>query len=163
MIAKNAWLAGAAVSKPIDEEILLKTVHDCLRNGGVPAPAEASGPIPAIASDAIHCSQTNNPRVMEIVPEFVAALPTKVRKMIDLLERSDLSGLQRIAHQLSGTCSGYGFGPVTQPARTVEQSIKEGKAVESVAAEVKTLIELIRRVDGYDGSKELDPTVKAPH
>jgi PAS domain S-box-containing protein len=162
------------LSKPVDEETLLITVQECLRSRAPSAPtdsAQAGFPrvpaasIPTGASDAdagtIHCSQIDNPRIMEIVPGFVAALPAKVRKMIDVLEREDLGALQQIAHQLSGSCGGYGFGAVTQPARTVDQSIKEGKPLESITAEVKTLIEVIRRIDGYDGSKELAPGVVA--
>jgi HPt (histidine-containing phosphotransfer) domain-containing protein len=93
---------------------------------------------------------------MEIVPEFVAGLPGKVRKMTDLLQRNDLTVLQEVAHQLSGTCGGYGFDPVTEPARTVEKSITDGK-VECITTDVKSLIDVIRRIDGYDESKELVP------
>jgi HPt (histidine-containing phosphotransfer) domain-containing protein len=74
--------------------------------------------------------------------------------MTDLLEHNDLPGLQALSHQLLGTCGGYGFGPVSEPARTVEQSIKAGQTLESVTPKVKSLIEVLRRIDGYDESKE---------
>jgi len=73
--------------------------------------------------------------------------------MIDLLERSDLAALLQLVHQLLGTCGGYGFDAVTQPARSVEQSIKAGRDLASIRAEVKSLVEVIRRIDGYDESK----------
>jgi HPt (histidine-containing phosphotransfer) domain-containing protein len=91
---------------------------------------------------------------MAIVPDFVASLPGKVGKMTDLLDHHDLPGLQALAHQLLGTCGGYGFAPVSEPARTVEQSVKAGRPLESIAPELKSLIEVIRRIDGYDASKE---------
>ncbi|HMD48828.1 MAG TPA: response regulator, partial [Bryobacteraceae bacterium] len=131
------------LSKPVNQDTLLKTVHKYMADGS--------------SSGTIRCSNVDNPRVMEIVPAFVAGLPAKVGKMADSLERKDLPAVQQIAHQLSGTCGGYGFAPVTQPARAVDQSIKKGKALESIAAEVKTLMEVIRRIDGYDESKEFVP------
>jgi HPt (histidine-containing phosphotransfer) domain-containing protein len=108
-------------------------------------------------SGTIRCSNVDNPQVMQIVPAFVAGLPGKVGKMTGCLEHNDLPGLQQMAHQLAGTCGGYGFEPVTEPARTVQQSIKEGKAIDLIGAEVKTLIDVIRRIEGYDASRELVP------
>jgi PAS domain S-box-containing protein len=150
------------LSKPVDEEKLLKTVQEHLGSDHSPVPTESAGagigPVLLAGNAAVNpikSSHADNPRIMEIVPEFVADLPGKVRAMIDFLERNDLPALQQIAHQLCGSSGGYGFAPVTQPARTVEQSIKEGKALECIGAEVQSLIELVRRVDGYDESKEL--------
>ena len=91
---------------------------------------------------------------MAIVPEFVASLPSKIGKMTDLLQHNDLPGLQSLAHQLLGTCGGYGFASVSEPARTVEQSAKTGRPLESITLELKSLIDVIRRIDGYDVSKE---------
>jgi HPt (histidine-containing phosphotransfer) domain-containing protein len=91
---------------------------------------------------------------MAIIPEFVAGLPGRVSKMIDLLEHNDLPELKKIAHQLLGTCGGYGFAPVTEPARTLEQSIKEDQPLELITRQVQSLIDVIRRIDGYEESKE---------
>jgi HPt (histidine-containing phosphotransfer) domain-containing protein len=77
-----------------------------------------------------------------------------VRRLADLLEHDDLSGLQALAHQLLGTCGGYGFAPISEPARTVEHSIKAGGTLQSVTPDVRSLIAAIRRIDGYDGVKE---------
>jgi PAS domain S-box-containing protein len=151
------------LSKPVEEDRLLKTVHEQLGKDHSPEPndsaeAGSAGP-PAPAGDAdgsnrIKSSFASESRIMAIVPEFVDGLPDKVRKMIDLLERKDLTTVQQIAHQLLGACGGYGFAAVSQPASQVEQSIKAGNDVESISADVKSLIEVIRRIDGYDESKE---------
>jgi HPt (histidine-containing phosphotransfer) domain-containing protein len=74
--------------------------------------------------------------------------------MTVLLERNDLPGVQAVAHELLGTCGGYGFAPVSEPARKVEQSVKAGRPLESITSEVKSLIDVIRRIEGYDESKE---------
>jgi PAS domain S-box-containing protein len=156
------------LSKPIDEEKLLKTVNEHLGTDHAPVPNESaeagvvgSSPLSSDANasnktdpNTMRSSYADNPRIMEIIPEFVAGLPGEVAKMTDLLEHNDLPGLQMLSHQLLGTCGGYGFGPVSEPARTVEQSIKTGQTLESVTLAVKSLIEVLRRIDGYDERKE---------
>ena len=170
------------LSKPIDQETLLKTVHKYLGNACPPQPLDSAGADigaaapagedggsnlvigsnPVVESNTIKSSHVDDLRIMEIVPEVVAGLPGKVRKLTDLLQRNDLTVLQELAHQISGTCGGYGFAAVTEPARNVERSIKDGK-VEGITTDVKSLIEVIRRIDGYDESKELVPARNGPN
>jgi response regulator RpfG family c-di-GMP phosphodiesterase len=150
------------LSKPVSEEKLLTTVHEYLGNDHSPMPddsakaSSAASPPPASdadGSDRIKSSFSNDSRIMQIMPEFVAGLAAHVREMINLLERNDLPGLQKIAHQLLGASGGYGFDVVSQLASVVEQSIKAGKDLKSITAETKSLIEVIRRIDGYEESK----------
>ena len=136
------------LSKPVDEDRLLRTVHEHVGKTAHPVPS-------ANVASRIHSGRAGDPRIMAIVPQFVAGLPGQVSRMTSLLqELNGLAGLQQLAHQLLGTCGGYGFAPVSEPARTVEQSIKAGHDRASVTAEVQSLIEVIRRIDGYDQSKE---------
>jgi len=152
------------LSKPVDEEKFLKTVQAHLGEGGSPLPNDRTGagtagsPPPPVdiggSNNRIKSSHAGNPRIMEIIPEFLAGLPGRVGKMTVLLERNDLPGVQAVAHELLGTCGGYGFAPVSEPARKVEQSVKAGRPLESITSEVKSLIDVIRRIEGYDESKE---------
>jgi signal transduction histidine kinase/response regulator RpfG family c-di-GMP phosphodiesterase len=138
------------LSKPIDEETLLRTVKEHLGDGPLPSDSSTH----TATFETIKSSYSANPRIMAILPDFVAGLPGKVRRLADLLEHDDLSGLQALAHQLLGTCGGYGFAPISEPARTVEHSIKAGGTLQSVTPDVRSLIAAIRRIDGYDGVKE---------
>jgi CheY-like chemotaxis protein len=140
------------LSKPIEEATLLETVNANLRNTHL----EPAGPAPLAAdtaSNQIKSSLAGNPRMMEIIPAFVERLGGKVHTMIDLLEKKDLPALQRAIHDLVGTAGGYGFGFITQPARKVEQAIKAGNPLEAITGEFKSLLELIRRIDGYEEIK----------
>ncbi|MGD0462247.1 MAG: PAS domain S-box protein [Tepidisphaeraceae bacterium] len=148
------------LSKPVKEETLLKTVNQYLGNAPSLARDEGGGVAgsepPRRAADGpgtIKSSLADNPRMHAIIPEFVSGLPGEVRKMNDLLAQNDLAALEKVVHQLRGASGGYGFDPLTEPATRVEESIKAGKALESIAAEIKSLIEVIRRIDGYDESK----------
>jgi two-component system CheB/CheR fusion protein len=135
------------LSKPIDEEKLLKTVQENLGKdqplassdvaeagavGSTPPPGDAGASTCKTDSNRIKSSHSANPGIMAIIPEFVAGLPGEVRKLTDLLECNDLLELQKVAHQLLGTCGWYGF----------------------VAASGPALISVIRRIEGYDETKE---------
>ena len=154
----------AYLSKPIGEETLLRSVHEHLGNDHPASPddtARAGTTVlpPPANSSSDHCNRIKSSfaadsRIMRIVPEFVEGLAAKVAKMLDFLERNDLTALKEMAHQLLGACGGYGFGAVSQPASTLEQSIKAGRDLQSITAETKSLIEVIRQIDGYDESKE---------
>jgi len=147
------------LSKPVEEDKLLRTVREHLGTHPAPVPndaaaADAGSPLPTAGCNVIKSNLAGDPRIMRIMSEFVDGLPGNVGKMIDLLKRNDLPALQRLAHQLLGVCGGYGFAPVSEPAHLVEQSIKAGKDLKSVTGEVQSLIGVIRRIDGYDQSKE---------
>ncbi|MEA2735892.1 MAG: hypothetical protein QOE14_2343 [Humisphaera sp.] len=158
------------LSKPIDEETLLKTVNQHLGNDSSPTPSDSHGAgsasRPAAAADndsnRIRSSLAGNPRMMKIIPEFVDGLPGEVQKLNDLLERNDLAALQRVVHQLLGAAGGYGFEAVSEPARRAEDSIKAGQALESITAEIKSLTEIIRRIEGYDETKAPAAAAEAP-
>jgi PAS domain S-box-containing protein len=148
---------NAYLSKPVAEEALLAAVNQYLGKP-VPndnAPAIAVAPLPARAatgSDQIKSTLAGDPRMLEIIPIFVGRLPGKVHKMLDLLEHRDLVELQHVVHDLLGTAGGYGFAVVSSPARKAQQSIREGAALEPITAEINSLIEVIRRIEGYDES-----------
>ena len=142
------------LSKPVDEETLLTAVNQYLGksvpNGGAestPPPNADYGP------GLIKSSLAGDPRMTKIIPVYVDRLPDKVRKMLELLEHRDLVTLQRVIHDIVGTAGGYGFAPISLPARRAEQSIRGGDALESVSAAIGSLIEVIRRIEGYDESK----------
>jgi len=146
------------LSKPVNEETLLKTVDRHLGHGPSLGPDVGAGagvarsqpPLePANDSGVIKSSLADNPRMQTIIPQFVEGLPGEVQKMIDLLERNELAALQKVVHQLLGASGGYGFDPVTEPAVRAEGSIKAGNAPESIKAEIDSLIAVIRRIDGY--------------
>jgi CheY-like chemotaxis protein/HPt (histidine-containing phosphotransfer) domain-containing protein len=151
------------LSKPIPAELLLKTVRRHLIDNRPPQQSDAAAigisptPLPSLpAADGgrIKSSLADYPGMTKIIPEFVEGLPGEVRKMLDLLQRNDLGELQRVVHQLRGASGGYGFEPVTEPATKTEQLIKAGQPVESVAPNVQSLIDVIRRIDGYNKNAE---------
>jgi HPt (histidine-containing phosphotransfer) domain-containing protein len=90
--------------------------------------------------------------MMEILTEFVDGLPGKVLEMTDCLQKNDMASLRLVVHQLRGAAGGYGFAAITQPATSVEQSIDASSGIESIIAQTKSLMNVIRRIEGFQGS-----------
>jgi CheY-like chemotaxis protein len=145
------------LSKPVDEERLLSTVNQYLgrlvpRGGG--GGARLAGFAGEADAGRIGSSFAGDAPMMKIIPDFVSRLPGKVYKMLDLLEHRDLEALQRVVHDIAGTAGGYGFAPVSHWARKAQDSLRGGNAFEPIAAAIYSLIEVIRRVEGYEGSHD---------
>jgi len=149
----------AYLSKPVDEETLLSAVNRVLGNDRTPVPQKNR--VLDQERGRIRSSLAGDPRMLEIIPAFVERLPSKVHKMLDFLERQDLVALQQVVHELVGTAGGYGFAPVSPQARRAEQAIRAHDDVASIAAEITSLIELIRRIEGYEESKVAVATQRA--
>lgn len=76
----------------------------------------ASGPIrSAFAGDA---------DMAELVREFVAEMPERVRGLEALWQTQALEDLRRSAHQLKGSGGGYGFGPLSEAAAVLESELE---------------------------------------
>ena len=160
----------AYLSKPVIEKTLLAAVDQYL---GKRVPSDRSGEITGSApptgapsgSDRIRSSLADDPRMMTIIPGYVGRLPAKVHTMLDLLEHHDLAALQQVVHDLLGTAGGYGFTAVSQPASKAQQSIRAGVAPDLITTEINALIEVIRRIEGYDESKapgDCEKSAKCP-
>jgi len=118
------------------------------------APVSTTTPAsPPPASGQIKSSLADKPGMMAIITEFVDGLPSEVQKMNTSLEKKDLASLRQIVHQLRGSGGGYGFTPITDTANTAQLSIDASGNTESITAQVNALIEVIRRVEGYDENK----------
>jgi PAS domain S-box-containing protein len=150
----------AYLSKPVDEETLLGAVSRNLGNErsaaskeGRPAESNAFEARTGSGPSRIRSSLAEDPRMMEIIPAFVERLPAKVQRMLNLLKCRDMAGLQQAVHELVGTAGGYGFASVSPFARRAEQAIRQGDDFESIAAQIVSLTELIRRIEGYDEAK----------
>jgi signal transduction histidine kinase/CheY-like chemotaxis protein len=158
------------LTKPIDKALLLGTIGSYLAKfrlevqkavrpdaapslDGAPARAEASGGGTADAGP-IRSSSASDPDMAEILPEFIAELPEQVAALIQHLHDQNLEELRCTAHQLKGAGGGYGFAEITRLAARTEQRVKDAASLDAITTEVDRLIRLIRRVEGYDPTRE---------
>ena len=145
------------LTKPVHQEMLLRTVAHHL---GQIAPVQmppVQGTENAVKVDhggTISSTMTDNPSMKAIIDEFVGGLPAEVSKLIDLMNDEDLLQLRRAVHQLRGSGGGYGFDAITDWASKVEGSINAADIPQSIHDEVNSLIDIIRRTQGYNQGSE---------
>lgn len=94
----------------------------------------------------------DDPEMRELVDLFVGELPERMAAVREAFGAGDAESLRRLAHQLKGAGSGYGFGPISAAAGELERSVQvlggmgSAPALEAVAAEVDALLATCQRV-----------------
>jgi signal transduction histidine kinase/DNA-binding response OmpR family regulator/HPt (histidine-containing phosphotransfer) domain-containing protein len=148
------------LSKPIDKEHLLKSVNHYLGNEAAaaeksPVAKSATPASPMAAGGLITSSMLDHPGMKPIIIEYVQGLSGEVAKMQEMLRTEDLQSLKRVVHQLRGSGGGYGFDAISQAATIAEESIKAAHNLQRIGEEVNSLIQIIRRVEGFE-EQEVD-------
>jgi signal transduction histidine kinase/DNA-binding NarL/FixJ family response regulator len=171
------------LTKPIDRELLLRTVASYLELAANKAPArkqallsrtkppsQAPAPLPnALVIPATSAAPTHGPDAVaaamkKAVMGFTSRLPARVCSLLSLSAAANLEDLKRLVHQLKGAGSGYGFPNITERAAHTEALIETNAAIEEIRAGVDELVDLIRGVDGYNPNEEKhDKTATADH
>jgi PAS domain S-box-containing protein len=150
------------LSKPVQEEALLKAVRTHLGNdlsappiSAQTDPSAAGSPLSEATDRAnrIKSRLANHPVIMKALPQFIEGLPDTVRVMTELLARNDLAELEKVIHQVRGASDGYGFDSVAGPALSAEEAIKSIQAPQVISQQISALIETLRHIDGYDESR----------
>ena len=95
--------------------------------------------------DTLISELADDPDMLELVELYVEELPDKVADLERTLEECDLDELARLAHQIKGSSSGYGFGLIAARAAVVEQSATDGAEPEMLQTQVRELIILCLR------------------
>jgi signal transduction histidine kinase/DNA-binding NarL/FixJ family response regulator/HPt (histidine-containing phosphotransfer) domain-containing protein len=124
-----------------------------------PAPAPAAAPAPAsrppAAPGTIRSDFADDPDMHELVTQFVERLPTQVAHIRDLLAAGNLEELRRAVHQIKGAGGGYGFSQLSRIASKTENEVHAGAALDNLVPRIDELIQLIRRIDGYNAKAEV--------
>jgi two-component system, sensor histidine kinase len=151
------------LTKPIDNELLLRTVASYLKVAKTESPPPASAAALADTPSRIEppAQPSDEPKfklretaMRRAVEGFVARLPTRVGELQSLCAEQELEKLRGLVHQLKGTGGGYGFPAITQTAARTEAVIRSNAQIEVVRAAVDELIALIRGTPGYNRAKE---------
>lgn len=151
------------LTKPIDKELLLRTVANYLKKAQVSGetlavpikasvPAAPSAPIPIPPKPMPKLSAAD--AMKRAVEGFVGRLPGRVDELVRLTAAHDLDKLCTLIHQLKGSGTGYGFPAITATAGKAEAVIKNKAEFETMRVAVDELIALIRGTSGYDLTRE---------
>jgi CheY-like chemotaxis protein/anti-sigma regulatory factor (Ser/Thr protein kinase) len=173
------------LTKPIDQELLLRTVASYLmkqhgeadqtmmkqheaqqaaaRPAALPAVSVAASTGRAVPIQA-RDKEAQAAAMRQAVLGFVRRLPAKVDALVSLLAAGDLDELRRVTHQLKGAGTGFGFPAITEFAARAEAAIKAGAIIDTAKRQIDELVELIRNTPGYDraGETAVTPAAAVP-
>ena len=102
----------------------------------------------------VQSDKADDPLISTILDDYIKGLPEQIGKVSQCLHRADLRALKLIVHQLKGSGGSYGFPEISIRAKNAESAIITKEPMDRITHEVQSLVELIRRVQGYDRSKE---------
>lgn len=87
----------------------------------------------------------DDPDMSEVLELFICELPRRVETVLNAWTTGEVQGLKRIAHQLKGSCAGYGFPTIGSAAERVEAKLDAGTELKNIRLEVDELVDLCRR------------------
>ena len=147
------------LTKPVNVEQLLRTVADHMGQSYSKASgaSEPSGNESKPRQNEPVASELDDESILSFLGSYVDDLPGQVAKVQSLLRERNLAELKEILHGLKGSGGLFGFPQITTHAALAEQRLKDTAPLDSIAAEVDALVEVIRSVQRYDRAKELSP------
>jgi HPt (histidine-containing phosphotransfer) domain-containing protein len=102
-------------------------------------------PLHHTPSHRLESQLAHDPDMAELLELFINELPQRVESVTKAWESRELSTLKRLAHQLKGSCAGYGFPTIGHAAASVESDLAGDAPLERIAADVGELVALCRR------------------
>lgn len=98
----------------------------------------------------IRSMYADDPEMADLVETFVGEMPARLEALRAAWAEREIQGLRRLAHQLKGACSGYGFPTVGRAAQEFEDRLRgvDASAEESLremTREFEALMELCTR------------------
>jgi HPt (histidine-containing phosphotransfer) domain-containing protein len=92
-----------------------------------------------------------DPEMVELIELFLSEMPDRLNALETAWRQAQLPQLTRMAHQLKGSCAGYGFPAIGTAASTLEERLRAlakeagGEELRRLQAEFNELIDLCRR------------------
>lgn len=137
-IARQARVAGCAdrLEKPFRRGALLEVLKRYAASAG--------------QSQVAECVEVD-PDLADLIPGFLEDLRDITARMSQLADSGDLEGVRKLAHQVKGSCGGYGFHTVTAMGRAIETSAVAGDGA-GASRVIAQLMEYISSVKWKPGA-----------
>jgi PAS domain S-box-containing protein len=129
----------AHLSKPISRQDLLETLKKYTKQ-------ETGGDQTAFLPISIP------PGLEEAAKHYIRSRKRELQQFVELIDKADYGQIRRLAHNMKGTGTSYGFPDLTRIGKVMETSAKEENASDLTA----TLIELSRYVQ--EAEAQLQPS-----
>ncbi len=84
--------------------------------------------------------------IEELVPEFLRSQKQEARELLQMYSRSDWEGIRRIAHDLKGNGTSFGFPALTVFGAAMSRSLKEA-SLAGLREQIEQLGEYLDRAE----------------
>ena len=84
--------------------------------------------------------------IEEAIPLFLETTREDLENLACFLNEQDYSGIRYIGHDLKGSGGGYGFDPISEIGRTLEEAAKRSDRDE-ISRQIAALTDYLDRVD----------------
>jgi signal transduction histidine kinase len=147
------------LSKPISRNALLATVAKYLEGAAERRKEWANRRKAGSGEEGPRLKSThaNEPKIAKLVERFVSRLPERVSQIESLARKNSLEELRQALHNLKGAGGGYGFSSLSDLAGRAEQQIRDKGPLDTIQDQVQELLDMVRRVEGYDVNRESNP------
>ncbi|MFG0330252.1 MAG: ATP-binding protein [Phycisphaerales bacterium] len=142
-------------TKPIDRNklraLILKyaevdeSTESPVEEAGTPSSAPSGSTTTSSGLEPLLSEFADEEDMVELIDGFLGELPDRLYKLDQAAREADLAVIASLAHQLKGAAGGYGFTPITEASRSLEQRAKSGDPIEEVRDAVAELRKLCQR------------------
>ena len=94
----------------------------------------------------IHSEMASDPDFIELLEEFVANVPERIRTIQESVAVQDRSKLCTLVHQLRGACGSYGYHDMTPLATELEISLRSGKQLDDLILQIDCFLDACSRM-----------------
>jgi HPt (histidine-containing phosphotransfer) domain-containing protein len=105
-------------------------------------------------AEVVRSALANHKTIGRLLPLFIGDLPGQVASVFALIAEGDLIAARRIVHGLKGCGGGYGFPDITRLATQAEILFDQGADRIRVQGALEELAVYLRRIEGYEPSRE---------
>ena len=143
------------ITKPVDRADLLAMVAKYLDlTAAVPVASTTTAAPSACTGGPIRSGLGDEPELQRYLGSFIDHLPEIAGRLLTFVDQHSLHQLEEELHQLKGTAGLFGFPQVTDAAESAHLHMEQGQSLEAITQEVQALVQLIRRVEGYEPARE---------
>jgi len=123
------------LTKPVERSKLVAVVARLADASGLSA-EEAPPLVSELASEV---------ELADIVRDFVRELVARAEAMRDAAREGDVASLKRLVHQLKGAAGSYGFAPIGDVARAIDERLAANAPLADLDHDLRRLAALCRR------------------
>ena len=143
------------MTKPIDRHLLTTAAAQYMPSApgeGVPKPDQSSSAAASSGSsggrsgqEALRSELAEDPVIAGLIVEFLKVLPERIHEIQNAARDEDFRALAVLAHKLKGAGGGFGYPPITEASRQLEQLSTEASDIAGIRRSIQELSDLCDR------------------